>query len=115
MRAGMHLDRGFSSSYSKLKSNQWKYSVHPFGQIVTALQCSTHFSRIHACILGKVLRILPLEKLHTIFRVRCSTEVTVCRSLLVLRLAQGQGCRDRTWTCVELDLQDIRNIVSGNT
>merc|ERR1712151_197457 len=65
-------------------------SIHPLGQVVARLECRLDLRRLHLGVLGNILSAFPLEKLDSILGDGLAPEVAVCRSLLVLGLAESQ-------------------------
>merc|ERR1719203_2354278 len=86
-------------------------SIHPFGEVVAALQLGTHLRWSHGRILLQILRVLPLEELDAVLRVWFPPEVAVGCSDLILGLAKSQRLGDGTGSAIEGDLDHVRDVV----
>jgi len=86
-------------------------SVNPLREVVAGLQLRLNLGRIHGLVLGQVLGILPLEELDAIFCFWLASKVAVSSSLLVLWLSQRERHGNASWTAVEVDLDNVRDVV----
>merc|ERR1719188_1846367 len=92
----------------KNKSN--RSSVHPLREVIARLQCRRNLVGVHGDVLRQVLRILPLEELDAILRVRLTPEVAIRRSFLVLGLTERECHGDRARPAIELDFHDVCDV-----
>merc|ERR1719424_2291660 len=88
-------------------------SVDPLCEVVAGLKLSGNLLRVHALVLGQVLRILPLEKLHAILGIRLTPKVAIGCSVLVFGFTQSKGHPEGTWAAIKGDLDDVRDVVSS--
>mmetsp|Transcript_69582 Transcript_69582/g.161217 ORF Transcript_69582/g.161217 Transcript_69582/m.161217 type:complete len:213 (-) Transcript_69582:91-729(-) len=86
-------------------------SVHPFGQIVAALQLCSDLRRGHVLVLGQVLGVLPFEELDAVLGHGLTAKVAVGRSLLVLGFSQGERHGNGARAAVEGNLDDIGDVL----
>merc|ERR1711972_497502 len=76
------------------------YSIHPFSEVVAAFESCRNFCRVHLCVFGNILGVLPLEELDAILCDRLTSKVAIGCSLLVLWLTQCKRHRNCTWATV---------------
>merc|ERR1719510_1603802 len=89
--------------------------IHPFSQIVAALELCRDLVRLHRLVLAKIFGVFPLKKLDPIFCVWLSSEMTVCGSLLVFGLPECQRHRYGTWAAIEVDFDDVGDVICGQS
>merc|ERR1712050_535291 len=88
-----------------------KHSIHTLRQVVATLECCSDMLRVHALVLGEVLRVLPFKELDAVLGHWLAAKMAIGSALLILRLAERQRHSNRSRAAIEGDLEDVGNVV----
>merc|ERR1712217_586968 len=105
---GTRLPKILKTQYDEYNSNL----IHPLRKVVARLQFRSDLCGIHLRKSAQILGVLPFEILPAILRIRFTSEVAVCRGLLIFWLTEGKRYSDGSRTTIESDFNYVCNVFS---